>query len=255
MKFFALLLVVFSSVLATPNHGGRIVGGQTARGGQFPFVAAIYITTSTGTYFCGGSLINNQWILTAAQCVDGGITFRILLGSNTLEGTDANRVTLATATSVLHPSYDPETLENDIALIKLRLPIEFNQYIGAISLPSSFTPDYTSVTALGWGQIDDYNTGLSNELTWVSVATISNDECQLTYGAQITYNMMCAAGNYNEGICNGDMGGALIQTVGGTAVHVGVASFRSHNGCETTDPSGYVRTIPYVEWIRSVIEA
>ncbi|RZC38660.1 serine protease 53, partial [Asbolus verrucosus] len=204
----------------------RIVGGQVARGGQFPYVTAIYITTSLGTYFCGGALISNQWILTAGQCVDGAVLFRIQIRSNNLEGTDSNRLTLATSNCVLHPDYNPETLENDVGLIKLRLAIEFNEYVRAINLPSAFIPDYTAVTAIGWGQTDDFNTGLSNELMWVSVTTISNDECQLTYGAQITHKMLCVAGHFNEGICNGDMGGALIQTIGGIAVHVGIASFR-----------------------------
>lgn len=51
--------------------GSRIIGGEVARSGQFPFAAAIYTTTVDGTYFCGGTLLNTQWILTAGQCVDG----------------------------------------------------------------------------------------------------------------------------------------------------------------------------------------
>jgi secreted trypsin-like serine protease len=51
--------------------GGRIVGGEVANAGQFPFAAAIYIVTADSTYFCGGALINMQWVLTAGQCVDG----------------------------------------------------------------------------------------------------------------------------------------------------------------------------------------
>jgi hypothetical protein len=51
--------------------GGRVIGGNNAFSGQFPFVAAIQITTSDGRYFCGGTLISDDWILTAGQCVDG----------------------------------------------------------------------------------------------------------------------------------------------------------------------------------------
>jgi secreted trypsin-like serine protease len=50
--------------------GARIIGGSSARAGQFPFAAAIYKTTEHGRYFCGGALISNEWILTAGHCVE-----------------------------------------------------------------------------------------------------------------------------------------------------------------------------------------
>lgn len=65
------LLLLAVSALARPGTNGRIIGGQEAYAGQFPWVAAVYLTTSTGNYFCGGSLVTYQHILTAGQCVDG----------------------------------------------------------------------------------------------------------------------------------------------------------------------------------------
>lgn len=53
------------------NVGSRIIGGEVAYEGEFPFAAAIYITTATGNYFCTGSILNNEWFITAGQCVDG----------------------------------------------------------------------------------------------------------------------------------------------------------------------------------------
>jgi secreted trypsin-like serine protease len=63
----------FSACSSTTNDflGERIIGGNVARVGQFPFIAAIYINTANGNYFCSGALINSEWILTAGQCVDG----------------------------------------------------------------------------------------------------------------------------------------------------------------------------------------
>jgi secreted trypsin-like serine protease len=67
--------------------GGRIIGGDIARSGQFPFAAAIYTTTVDGNFFCGGTLVTDQWILTAGQCVDGYTLYKhfdMLLISNEL---------------------------------------------------------------------------------------------------------------------------------------------------------------------------
>ena len=91
------------------------------------------------------------------------------------------------------------------------------------------------------------------------------------YGSQITDSMICAAGNYNEGTCivsilggnkirnmwfyvvwKGDTGGPLIITGGRNSLLIGVASFISGNGCESTDPSGYTRIYQYADWIHNI---
>lgn len=79
-KLLVVLLIV-SSTFAVPKRirrnvqdgriEPRIIGGELARAGQYPFAAAIFITTPSGNYFCGGSLISLEWLITAGQCVDG----------------------------------------------------------------------------------------------------------------------------------------------------------------------------------------
>ncbi|XP_044267124.1 brachyurin-like [Tribolium madens] len=251
---FLTALLLLQSRSYSKKISGRIIGGQPAYAGEFPFAAAIYITTADGRYFCSGSLIGPQWILTAAQCANGAISFNIELGSNLLEGEDANRVTVATSEYVIHPDFNPLTLENDIALIKLRLPITYTTYVQRVFMAYGNLSDYTDLKAIGWGQTSDANSNLSNELNFVSVAAVPNLECQTIYGPQINDNMVCVAGEYNEGACNGDSGSALVHYdyASRTIRHVGIASFLSANGCESTDPSGYTRTYSYKQWITNV---
>jgi secreted trypsin-like serine protease len=234
--------------------GGRIIGGQVAYAGQFPFLASINIHTNDALYFCSGALLTNQWVLTAGHCVDGGILFTIQLGSNQLDGSDSGTLKLTTDSFVLHPDYNPDTLENDIGLIEFRMPVTFTDYVKPVNLlPSAALSDNSPLVTMGWGQVDDEDPGLQDMVNYVSVTTISNAECRLFYGSQILDTMACAAGNYNEGICFGDTGGPLIQYVSrGQVMHVGVASFISQNGCESTDPKGYTRTFDYVAWIKNL---
>ncbi|KAJ3656377.1 hypothetical protein Zmor_015460 [Zophobas morio] len=233
----------------------RIIGGQVARAGQYPFSAAIYKTTADGNYFCGGALYTNQWIITAGQCVDGAILFTIYLGATNLQTPGSTSVRLATDEYVLHPEFNPLTLENDIGLIKLRMPVERTDYIQPMTnLPSSNVPAGASyLQAIGWGQTSDENSGLADELNWITLTTISNEECRITYGNQITDRMVCVVGNFNEGACTGDTGSPIMQWIRGYySEHVGISTFVSANGCESTDPSGYTRTFPYVSWIRNI---
>jgi secreted trypsin-like serine protease len=232
--------------------GSRIIGGQAARAGQFTYSAAITVQTSNSRFFCGGTLLNQEWILTAGQCVDGAELFTIQLGSNTLEGDDPYRVKVSSSEYVVHPDYNSLTLENDVGLIKLRMPVEYSQYLNQIGLlATSYNVSFSSFVATGWGQTSDEDSGLSNDLMWVNVVPLSNEECKLFYGNQIGVNTICVGGYYNEGSCYGDTGSALIQDIGKYKIHIGIASFISGNGCESTDPSGYTRTFPYRDWIRN----
>jgi hypothetical protein len=90
--------------------------------------------------------------------------------------------------------------------------------------------------------------GLVDELQWAELTTLSNEESRIFYGNQINEKMVCAIGNFSEGACTGDSGSPLIQYVRGYyTTHGGISSFVSSNGWETTDPSGYTRTYPYIQ--------
>ncbi|KAJ3632580.1 hypothetical protein MTP99_009580 [Tenebrio molitor] len=246
----ASLIWVQATQIKSRKNGGRIVGGEVANAGQFPFAAAIYIATADSTYFCGGALINMQWILTAGQCVDGALLFTIRLGNNKLSTNDDNMLLLSTETYFLHPDYDPVTLSNDIGLIRLRMQINFTEYIWSTTiLKNGHIPDGSSVLTVGWGQTSDEVAGLSDDLRYANLVTLSHEECLAAFGTQVNEQMLCVAGNYNEGTCRGDLGSPLIEYLGPMVYHIGVSSFISSNGCESSDPSGFTRTYSYFDWI------
>ncbi|RZC41178.1 Trypsin and/or DUF1986 domain containing protein, partial [Asbolus verrucosus] len=235
--------------------GTRIIGGDDARAGQFPFAAAIYVQTDSSRSFCGGALLSREWVITSGNCVNKASIFTIQIGSHTLTNSDPERETFTSSEYVLHPDFNPDTIENDIALIKLRMPVTFTAYIQPVNLPAVSLLNESTVTALGWGQTSDSDPGLSNYLQFVNVSVLSNAECKIYYGDQISDNMGCMEGNYNEGTCIGDNGGALVEYLHKFYWIVGIASFISSNGCESTDPSGFTRTYPYTDWIYSVINS
>ncbi|XP_066942680.1 transmembrane protease serine 9-like [Macrobrachium rosenbergii] len=241
------------------NPVTRIVGGQPTTVHEYPWQVGL---TSYSRPYCGGSVISNQWILTAAHCVDGDSpsSVYVLIGEHNYAITSETTATEKRPVSqiIVHPQYNSGTYDNDMALLKLSSPIPFpsDNKIAPVCLPDPQNA-YDDVDAIvtGWGTLSSGGSQ-PNELHEVTVPTMTNSKCQQSYGSSITSNMICAG--LDEGgkdSCQGDSGGPMV-TAGNAAqtfmVQIGVVSWGY--GCAYAGyPGVYARVNNYLSWISSQI--
>uniref|UniRef100_UPI003AAB5A6E tryptase-like n=1 Tax=Centroberyx gerrardi TaxID=166262 RepID=UPI003AAB5A6E len=248
------LLALMVKVCGTAPLNTKIVGGHDAAAGAWPWQASLHWY---GTHFCGGSLINNQWILTAAHCVESistsGLT--VYLGRDTQEGTNVNEVSREVSKIIGHPDYNDTPDNNDMALLLLSSPVDFTDYIRPVCLAAdgSVFNARTTSWVTGWG---DINTEVSfpspQRLREVDVPIVSNSQCSTSYG-DITDNMICAGlSERGKDSCQGDSGGPMVNEQDSRWIQSGVVSFGK--GCAEPDfPGVYVRVSRYQSWIKSQI--
>ncbi|XP_055545525.1 collagenase-like [Wyeomyia smithii] len=237
--------------LAAKSHV-RIVNGFPAAQGQFPYQVFLRGFVTGGAIACGGSLISNEWVLTAAHCISGVSSFEIVMGTIV----SASPEVLGTSnTFMMHPAYNPNNLNNDIGLIRLNTPVAFSQNIQAVNLPSADRTGETFLnviaTVSGFGRTSDTG-AVSPTKNWVNIRVISNAACAAVYGsAVIVDSTVCGTGAdaANQSTCQGDSGGPLTIQEGGASLQIGVVSFVSSAGCTAGHPSGYVRTTHFRSWI------
>ena len=143
---------------------GRIVGGVEAAEHAWPWQVALFIDDA---WFCGGSIISENYILTAAHCVDGASYFDVMAGAhNVREASEPCRVEVTSYNGWTHPSWNSNDLSGDLALIELPSPLPMNDCISTICLPDSGdSPAVGSlVTVTGWGKPSDSAGGISEVL-------------------------------------------------------------------------------------------
>ncbi|XP_071959544.1 uncharacterized protein [Antedon mediterranea] len=232
----------------------RIVGGQDSLPGEWPWISSLLY--SGGNHECAASIINDQWAITAAHCIDFIYTF--VTGITLLDDTSSVfRISGEFSTIVVHPNYDESVYDNDIALLKLDSSIEFNQFIQPICFGDKEYPPGTSCTVAGWGYLSENDYTLSNELQDVDVSLLTNDDCGELLNSYniITENMICA-GDLAGGVdsCNGDSGGPLMcRSQEGTWDLIGIVSWGV--GCaQPNRPGVYTRVSRFTEFIKDTIE-
>lgn len=201
----------------------QIVGGQEAEPGAWPWQVALLQARNPSLYdaqFCGGSLLSELWVLTAAHCVEGAepADIDVVAGIHNLVYPDPGYQRIPANLIIVHPDYEPELFRNDIALIRLSQPAQTGIEPGALPV-SPVTPldagappvDGLLATVTGWGNRSMTELDYPDTLHEVVVPIVDNATCSEAYG-DLPGTMLCA-GYMNKGgrdSCGGDSGGPLV---------------------------------------------
>ena len=236
------------------KNSNRIVGGeQVDDATDYPWMANLLVDG----YVCGGSLIAQNFILTAAHCVVGmspsGAT--AYFGSLKSYDADAPVIQFGAKNVFVHPSYDASTSAYDTALIELSDPITTIEPVRLKQDPFSFESGEVNATVMGFGTTSAGGS-LSDTLLEATVQLISTNDCNANYGGSITEDMLCA-GVEGGGVdsCQGDSGGPMVQQeADGTYTQIGVVSWGI--GCADADYPGVYASVGYqYGWIQNVSES
>jgi hypothetical protein len=248
------------------KRGTRIVGGQEVTVDEWPWQGAM-VWTNGISVFCGATVISDEWILTASQCLDGksAAEIEVLLGEHDYTDND-EPVRMAISEIIQHEGWNTATLDQDFALLRMAYKIDWasNPNIRPVCLPDANAGDFDQLaaTVTGWGTTS-LGGSISDVLMEADVQVMSNSICSNAYGdysGAITENMICAAdasGNGGSDACQGDSGGPLVScggdwncgtTQGQNYDLIGVVSWGI--GCAHADyPGVYARVTAARAWI------
>ncbi|XP_018055483.1 PREDICTED: transmembrane protease serine 9-like [Atta colombica] len=233
------------------NQENRIVGGRPTLPNRYPWIARLVYD---GRFHCGASLLNNDYIITAAHCVRNlkRSKIRVILGDyDQYVNTDGTSVMRAVSAVVRHRNFDMNSYNHDVALLKLRKSVKFSKKIRPICLPQPGTdPAGKEGTVVGWGRTSEGGM-LPGKVQEVQVPIYSLMQCRkMKYRAnRITENMICA-GRSNQDSCQGDSGGPLLVQEADKLEIAGIVSWGV--GCGRPGyPGVYTRVTRYLKWIHA----
>ncbi|XP_076470602.1 serine protease 1-like [Babylonia areolata] len=246
---------------------GRIVGGGPAARCEFPWMVYLDLSPGPGSSPCGGALLDRRHVLTAAHCFRGR-TPEITIGEyNRNEAfLPQDKFTTTNFIVTVHPEYNPLWAFNDIAIIRLRTPIDYSKYrcIQPICLPAEGTgrfPPGTACIVAGWGVTEpDYdvlNPPTPAVLKKVTVPIVSQSVCQATYTRAFNSTTEICAGRLDGSgdSCHGDSGGPLMCRSGSGSGEYHVAGIVSsgHSCAQPQTPAIYTDVTYFLPWIHNVI--
>ncbi|XP_035773222.1 trypsin-1-like [Anopheles albimanus] len=267
MRFFSrtlvLLVVVLAAGTVTANANAikdrRIIGGVRAFPGEFPWMVSIQrLILTRANHVCGGSILNQFHVLTAAECFfnNQNSRYRVQAGKVLLNSFESTEQTINVLRFSMHALYDGTASPYDIATVRLASPFGFTAYIRPIQLPTPTIIPAGVVKFSGWGAT---STGLlpsmPNDLQMFQVSIMPNEECQMMVNGAVgngpvtEQNVCLGPATGGIGACSGDAGGAAVQTILGQDTIVGIISWQLASCGQAGNPSITTRVSAFVDWI------
>ncbi|XP_003426198.1 mite allergen Der f 3-like [Nasonia vitripennis] len=244
--FLCGLLALSQGRLLNP----RIVNGIDAKQGEIPFQVSLQ---RYGSHFCGGSVLNENYVVTAAHCLQGSPPDGISIVVGTLEYKKPGQTREAVKITI-HERFSPaNSYSNDVALIKINTPFKFNKLVQPVPLPDLHTKIATNSTAVvsGWGRLGGANGGIPDTLKKAQIWVADPDYCREVMKKQgmiIHPTQICANDpTTRRGQCNGDSGGPLI--VNGKLTGIVSWSIKDPYCASTEYPGVYTRVPEFIDWI------
>lgn len=192
----------------------------------------------------------------AAHCLDDIVQTSVYVGViDRINGPAVWGITINDRSNlIMHESYTPTNVGNDIALVRLVNTIKNDPNVGIISLPTrsevSVSLEGRLATIAGFGRYTD-SSGPSQLLRYVQNKIVANTVCERTFGkANIRDTNLCMEGAGGKSSCQGDSGGGLHLELNGRKVVVGVVSFGAASGCTLNYPAVYTKVSSYLDWIQ-----
>ncbi|KAM5237888.1 complement factor D [Ctenodactylus gundi] len=241
------ILLGVTMCVAQPR--GRILGGREAEAHARPYMASVQMN---GKHLCGGVLVAEQWVLSAAHCLDDADgTVQVLLGGHSLSQPEPSKRRYNVSRAVPHPDSSPDTIDHDLVLLQLAEKAEQGPAVRPAPLQrqdSDVTPG-TLCDVAGWGVVS--HAGRRPDLLQhVSLRVLDRATCNLRahHDGAVTARMMCAESNRRDS-CKGDSGGPLTCK----GVVEGVVTSGSRVCGNRKKPGIYTRVASYVAWMDGVL--
>ncbi|XP_050073051.1 brachyurin-like [Anopheles maculipalpis] len=260
--YWARLPPEFQVYRNVSRPAARITNGLEARPGQFPYQALVMSEFGMLTVLCGGSVLTQNFILTAAHCVmfdqvnraTGGMAIFGAHNRLLVESTQ-QRIRFSTSGIIVHPSYTVSNYRFDVAVVRLNSALQFTPFVQPVRLPGRFDArqfEGQIGTISGFGQTSDTSSAFATILQYTVNTIMSNSACISRWGSLlIEAQNVCLSGDGGRSACTGDSGGPLTVQESGVTLQIGVTSFGSGDGCTRGVPTVYARITFFLDWIRA----
>ncbi|XP_070129842.1 granzyme B-like [Equus caballus] len=243
-------LLLLLAILVSPGaEAGEIIGGHEARPHSRPYMALVQFLIEEKKHRCGGVLVRQDFVLTAAHC--WGSSFKVTLGAHDIEKQETTQQNFSVKAAIPHPDYNPKNYSNDIMLLKLERKAKLTAAVRTLSLPrakAQVRPRQVCRVA-GWGIVSPMGS-FSDTLQEVELTVQQDRECESYLRNYYNSTTQLCVGDPKEkkSSFKGDSGGPLVCK----NVIQGIVSYGRNNG---TPPRAFTKVSSFLSWIKKTMKS